>query len=151
MIFADKQRMQQAFLNLIKNAAESIEEEGKVFSRARKHFEKEKIAVKEHGCDLSKYGDTCTRESPVGKDSIDIEIQDTSEGIPPEILPKIFDTFFPTKAAEKDGAAIVIRKSSGLGFCVVQRIIEEHNGCIGFYSEVGEGTSFLIRLPMGWV
>ena len=77
MIFADEQRMQQAFLNLIKNAAESVEEEGKVFIRARKHFKKEKTAVKEHGCDLSKYGGTCTGECPVGKDSIDVEIQDT--------------------------------------------------------------------------
>ena len=71
------------------------------------------------------------------------------QGIPPEILPKIFDPFFTTKAAEKDGAPINIRKGSGLGLYVVEGIIEEHNCCIGVYSEVGEGTSFLIRLPMG--
>jgi two-component system NtrC family sensor kinase len=141
--------MQQAFLNLIKNAAESIEEEGKVFIKARKHFEKEKTVVKEHSCDLSKYSGICTGECPVGKDSIDMEIQDTGVGIPPEILPKIFDPFFTTKDSKKNSAPIVIRKDSGLGLYVVEEIIEEHDGRIGVWSEVGEGLSFLIRLPMG--
>jgi two-component system NtrC family sensor kinase len=145
MIFADKQRMQQVFLNLIKNAVESIEEEGKVFIRAQKHFGKEKTG---HGCDLSKYSGICTGECPVGKDTIDIEIQDTGVGIPPEILPRIFDPFFTTKDSEKDSARFDIRKGSGLGLYVVEEIIEEHSGCIGVYSEVGKGTSFLIRLSM---
>ncbi len=142
--------MQQAFLNLIKNAAESMEEKVKVFIRAQKHFEKEKTAVKEHGCNLSKYSGTCTGECPVGKDSIDIKIQDTGEGIPPEILPQIFDPFFTTKDSEKDSAPIDIRKGSGLGLYVVEEMIEEHNSCIRVYSKVGEETSFfLIRLQMG--
>jgi two-component system NtrC family sensor kinase len=141
--------MQQAFLNLIKNAAESIEEEGKVFIKARKHFEKEKTVVEEHGCDLSKYSGICTGECPFGKDSIDMEIQDTGVGIPPEILPKIFDPFFTTKDSKKNSAPIDIRKDSGLGLYVVEEIIEEHDGRIGVWSEVGEGMSFLIRLPMG--
>jgi len=57
---------------------------------------------------------------------------------------KIFDPFFTTK----DSGPIDIRKGSGLGLYVVGEIIEQHNGCIGVYSEVGKGTSFLIRLPM---
>jgi signal transduction histidine kinase len=90
-----------------------------------------------------------TGECPVVKDSIDIELQDTGEGIPPEILPKIFGPFFPTKDSAKDSAPIDIRKGSGLGLYVVEEIIEERDGCFGVYSEIGEGTSFLIRLPMG--
>ena len=61
---------------------------------------------------------------------------------------KIFDPFFTTKDSGKDSGPIDIRKGSGLGLYVVGEIIEEHNGCIGVYSEVGKGTSFLIRLPM---
>lgn len=123
-----------------------LRKKGEVFIRARKHFGKEKTAVKEHGCDLSKYSSAWTGECSFGKDSIDIEIQDTGRGIPPEILPKIFDPFFAMKDSEKDSALIGIRKGSGLGIYVVEGIIEGHNG---FYSEIGEETSFLIRLQMG--
>jgi two-component system NtrC family sensor kinase len=62
---------------------------------------------------------------------------------------KIFDPFFTMKDSEEDSALIGIRKGSGLGLYVVEEIIEEHSVCIGVYSEVAEGTSFLIRLPMG--
>jgi two-component system NtrC family sensor kinase len=148
-IFADKQRVQQAFLNLQKNAVESIVDEGKVFITARKHFVKEKGEVEEKCCEYERYRDICTGECPVGKDTIDIEIKDTGLGIPPDILPKIFDPFFTTKDVEKDsGSRLDVRKGSGLGLYVVEEIIEENDGCIGVYSEVGKGTSFLIRLPM---
>ncbi|MEW6569935.1 MAG: ATP-binding protein [Nitrospirota bacterium] len=148
-IFADKQRIQQAFLNLLKNAMESIADEGKVSVMAQKHFVKEKEAEKEKGCDYAKYRDICTGECPVGRDTIDIEIKDTGAGIPPDILPKIFDPFFTTKDVEKDSESrLDIKKGSGLGLYVVEEIIEENDGCIGVYSEVGKGTSFLIRLPM---
>jgi len=148
-IFADKQRIQQAFLNLQKNAVESIVDEGKVLITARKHFVNEKGAVEEKCCEYAKYRDICTGECPVGKDTVDIEIKDTGLGIPPDILPKIFDPFFTTKDVEKDsGSRLDVRKGSGLGLYVVEEIIEENDGCIGVYSEVGKGTSFLIRLPM---
>jgi signal transduction histidine kinase len=152
LIYADKQRIQQAFLNLLKNAVESITDEGKIFIMAKKHIEKEEAKVdvdREKFCEYPEYRYTCTGECPVGKDTIDIEIKDTGEGIPPEILPKIFEPFFTTKNSEKDSvSSIDIRKGSGLGLYVVEEIIEENNGCIGVYSEVGKGTSFLIRLPM---
>jgi signal transduction histidine kinase len=141
-IFADKQRIQQAFLNLQKNAVESIVDEGKVFITARKHFVKEKGVEEEKCCDNAKYRDTCTGECPVGKDTIDIEIKDTG-------APKIFDPFFTTKDTEKDSESrLDVKKGSGLGLYVVEEIIEENDGCIGVYSEVGKGTSFLIRFPM---
>jgi len=151
-IYADKQRIQQAFLNLLKNAVEAITGEGKIFIIAKKYFEKEEVQVgvnERNVCEYQKYRYVCTGECPVGKDTIDIEIKDTGEGIPPEILPKIFEPFFTTKDSEKDsGSMIDIRKGSGLGLYVVEEIIEENNGCIGVYSEVGKGTSFLVRLPI---
>ncbi|MGB9714960.1 MAG: sensor histidine kinase [Thermodesulfovibrionales bacterium] len=152
-IFADKQRIQQAFLNLIKNAIEAITDEGKVFIMAKKHFTKKAEGTVnetyEKVCEYPEYRYTCTGECPIGKDTIDIEIKDTGVGIPPEILPRIFEPFFTTKDSEKDSSSrIDIRKGSGLGLYVVEEIIEENNGCIGVYSEVGKGTSFLIRLPI---
>jgi two-component system NtrC family sensor kinase len=148
-IFADKQRVQQALLNLQKNAVESIVDEGTVSVTARKNFIKEKGLAEGKCLEYAKYRDNCVGECPVGKNTVDIEIKDTGMGIPPDILSKIFDPFFTTKDVEKDsGSRLDVRKGSGLGLYVVEEIIEENDGCLGVYSEVGKGTSFLIRLPM---
>ncbi len=137
VIFADKQRIQQAFLNLIKNAVEAItSDEGSVTIKAEKRralddSEDGKIGIYNY----LKYGGKCTLD----QDTVDIEIRDTGSGIPIDIVSKIFDPFFTTKD---------VGKGSGLGLFVVHEIIEEHDGCIAVDSEPGKGTTFLIRLPM---
>lgn len=135
VIFADKQRIQQAFLNLIKNALESISGEGSVFIGAQKHRAIDKLKDETGIFNYMKYRGKCTLE----EDTVDIEIKDTGAGIPHELLPKIFDPFFTTKD---------VGKGSGLGLFVVHEIIEEHDGCIAVDSRVGKGTTFLIRLPI---
>jgi len=139
VIFADKQRIQQAFLNLLKNAVQAIPDEGSVFISAAKHLYNWKLEEKPEVCDYPQYRGKCTGNCPSAQDIVDIEIKDTGEGIPPEILPRIFDPFFTTKD---------VGKGSGLGLSIVQEIIEDHDGCIGVDSEVGKGTTFLIRLPL---
>ena len=135
-IFADKQKIQQAFLNLIKNAIESITGQGRVLIRARRHLAGNECNDTETGIyKYRRYGEDCTRK----QDSVNIIIRDTGAGIPPEILPKIFDPFFTTKE---------VGKGSGLGLAIVHDIIEEHYGCIGVESKIGQGTTFLIRLPV---
>ncbi|MEK6699212.1 MAG: ATP-binding protein [Nitrospirota bacterium] len=134
-ITADKQRIQQAFLNLIKNAVEAIAEEGVITVRAGQHRAVDKEREAYAGIyNYLKYRGKCTVED----DTVDIEIHDTGPGIPPEILPKVFDPFFTTKD---------VGKGSGLGLFIVHEIIEEHDGCIAVDSEPGKGTTFLIRLP----
>ena len=134
-IFADKQRMQQVFLNLVKNAIEAVEEEGRIEIRARKTT----------GGKLENYesylSEECANMLPSSGDSeaVYIKITDTGKGIPQEIIGKIFDPFFTTKD---------VGKGSGLGLSIVHEIIEEHGGCIGAHSEVDRGTTFLIRLPV---
>ena len=133
-IIADKQRIQQVFLNLLKNAAEAITQEGTVTVTARKHR-----AIDKAGDDTSifnylKYHGKCTLED----DTVDIEIRDTGAGIPQEIIAKVFDPFFTTKD---------VGKGSGLGLFIVHEIIEEHDGCLAVDSEPGKGTTFIIRLP----
>lgn len=135
-IFVDKQRIQQAFLNLIKNALDSIDAEGTVFIRACRHMLKGTI---DEGCEYQKNQGQCTGECPIKTDTIDIEIRDTGSGISLEVLPKIFDPFFTTKD---------VGKGSGLGLYIVQEIVHEHDGCIGVCSEPGKGTTFVIRLPI---
>ncbi|MEW6587078.1 MAG: HAMP domain-containing sensor histidine kinase, partial [Nitrospirota bacterium] len=136
-IFADKQRIQHALLNLIKNAVESIVDEGKVCVRARKH-----LAGALHGeneiCD-SKFRGRCIGDCQLEQDTVDIVVEDTGVGIPADMLPRVFDPFFTTKD---------VGKGSGLGLFITTEIVEEHNGCMGVDSKVGEGTCFLIRLPL---
>lgn len=65
-------------------------------------------------------------------------VSDTGSGIPPEILPRIFEAFFTTKAPGK---------GTGLGLSTIARIVRGHGGCLSVKSEVGSGTSFDIYLP----
>lgn len=69
---------------------------------------------------------------------IEIKIKDTGCGISREDLPRIFEPFFSTKG----------QKGTGLGLAVIWGIIDNHNGTINVESEVGEGTTFIIRLPI---
>ena len=135
-IFADKQRMQQAFLNLIKNAIDAISpDEGTITIKAVKRRAMDEVDKKETDIDsYLKYWGKCTLD----QDTVDIEIQDSGPGIPIEIMPKVFDPFFTTKD---------VGKGSGLGLFIVHEIIEEHDGCIAVDSHPGKGTRFLIRLP----
>lgn len=121
-LYADKQRIQQVFLNLIKNAIEAISVKGTVAISAR--------AVAGGG---ERDFKNVTEDSIVY-----IKIQDSGAGIDPEILPKIFDPFFTTK----DGG-----KGSGLGLFITHAIIEEHGGSIKVESQPGRGATFLIQLP----
>lgn len=138
-IFAYKQRIQQAFLNLIKNAIESITGEGNIFIKAWKQLHALETSEGAEARIYERYRGKCTGKCPSEEDTIDIEISDTGKGISPDVLTKIFDPFFTTKD---------VGKGSGLGLFIVHEIIEEHGGCIGVDSEIGKGTSFLIRLPI---
>ncbi|MCK6560213.1 HAMP domain-containing protein [candidate division KSB1 bacterium] len=68
-----------------------------------------------------------------------LEVQDDGEGIPPDHLTKIFDPFFTTKGEGK---------GVGLGLSVVYGIIDAHGGDIEVKSRVGEGTRFIVTLPV---
>jgi len=70
-------------------------------------------------------------------DWIKIEIQDSGQGIPDDILPKIFEPLFTTK-----------QKGTGLGLPSCKNIIEQHGGSISVKTELGKGTNFIIALPI---
>jgi signal transduction histidine kinase len=67
-----------------------------------------------------------------------LRVSDTGPGIPPEMLPKIFEPYFTTKAA---------RQGTGLGLNIVQRLIKEARGGLHIHTEVGRGTTFALYVP----
>jgi two-component system NtrC family sensor kinase len=73
------------------------------------------------------------------KEFVDIEISDTGQGINKEDLDKIFDPFFTTKD---------VGHGTGLGLAISYGIIKSHRGKISVESKVGEGTTFIISLPI---
>jgi two-component system NtrC family sensor kinase len=73
------------------------------------------------------------------QDVIKIVISDNGKGIKKEIIDKIFDPFFSTKT---------VGEGTGLGLSICHRIVYEHDGTIDVESEPGEGTYFIIRMPV---
>ncbi len=72
-----------------------------------------------------------------------LEVQDNGIGISEEDLPHIFDRFYRAR-----GARDARSEGSGLGLAIVKHIAESHNGSINVTSQPGEGTSFVVALPL---
>jgi signal transduction histidine kinase len=74
-----------------------------------------------------------------GADCVAIEFHDTGTGISAEDLPRIFDPFFTTKGEGR---------GTGLGLSISYGIVERHGGWIEVESEVGQGSTFRVMLPL---
>jgi signal transduction histidine kinase len=68
---------------------------------------------------------------------VQVRFHDTGTGIPPETRQKIFDFLFTTKG----------EKGTGYGLAISRDIVAEHGGTLEVESEVGEGSTFTVRLP----
>lgn len=69
---------------------------------------------------------------------IRIRVSDTGCGIPADVLPRIFEPFFTTKETGR---------GTGLGLAIAAQMVEDHHGEIKVDSQVGQGTTFTVRLP----
>ena len=103
----DQSQFKQALLNLIINGVQAMENGGTLTVRAK----------------------------PLNE-GVQIDVEDTGQGIQPEQLDKIFDLFISTKA-----------EGTGVGLTIVKQIIEGHGGCVSVESNPGHGTKFSILLP----
>ena len=107
-------RLQQVFLNLFLNAKDAMAGGGKL------------------------------RVATSNGDSVSVRISDTGSGIAPEHMPRIYDPFFTTKNAPREGQA----RGTGLGLSVTYGIIQEHAGQIRVESRPGSGTTFTLEFPL---
>lgn len=119
---ADARQLEQAFLNLLLNAVEAMSEGGQLVLRT------EVVVATEH---ISRF------EPHKREPQIQLEIQDSGPGIPPEILPRLFSPFVTSKAG-----------GTGLGLAITRRIISEHHGSIRVETKHDRGTIFRIVLPL---
>jgi signal transduction histidine kinase len=103
-------RLRQAFLNLVLNALEAMPDGGRL-------------------C----IGTDCTGDSGW----VCVTFADTGCGIAPEVIPRLFEPFYTTKA-----------NGLGLGLYITHDVVEEHGGRIEVESLLGEGTTFTVWLPV---
>jgi signal transduction histidine kinase len=75
----------------------------------------------------------------VENNKIEVRIRDNGTGIAPEIKDKIFDPFFTTKP---------VGQGTGMGLAICYQVVERHRGKIEVISELGEGTEFVVTLPV---
>ncbi|MCK5297085.1 MAG: PAS domain S-box protein, partial [Alphaproteobacteria bacterium] len=125
-ILGDKSQLQNAILNLGVNARDAMIEGGEIT------IETNNISLNNEYC-RSKTSDLKSGYY------VQLTIQDTGVGIPPDIQNKVFEPFFTTK---KTG------KGTGLGLSAVYGTIRDHQGDITVYSEIDKGTIFHIYLPI---
>jgi signal transduction histidine kinase len=74
------------------------------------------------------------------RDFVEVRVRDTGTGIPAEVRSRVFDPFFTTKAVGQG-------TGQGLAICYAT-VVEKHAGQIDFESELGVGTTFIVRLPI---
>jgi signal transduction histidine kinase len=116
LAFVCGNEIQQVLLNLLTNARQAMPRGGQILLR---------IAP-----------------DPVSN-TVDVTVRDTGTGIPPEVLPKIFDRYFSTK----QGPDATGKGGTGVGLSMCSEIIEAHQGKIRVESTVGVGTAFTLKLP----
>ena len=112
-IYGNTGKLQQVFLNLFLNARDAMPEGGTL------------------------------RVSTVNGANVTVSIADTGSGIAQEHIHRIYDPFFTTKTAVKNG-----RRGTGLGLSVTYGIIQEHAGKIRVESHIGSGTTFHLEFPL---
>ncbi|HEY0991747.1 MAG TPA: ATP-binding protein [Kofleriaceae bacterium] len=81
---------------------------------------------------------TITIETTGDTGTVEVKIRDNGQGIPPDILPRIWDPFFTTKD---------VGEGTGLGLSIVHELVERHGGTIECETKVGAGTVFTVKLP----
>jgi two-component system NtrC family sensor kinase len=121
-IWIDADQIKQVVMNMVVNAQHAVEQKGSIAISTRRVMQ-------------SQPGAQSTEPMPM----VEIAIVDTGCGIPDKNLRRIFDPFFTSKD---------VGKGTGLGLSVSHGIVEAHGGLIDVQSQVGEGSTFRVLLPL---
>src|SRR5256712_314978 len=111
-VYADQDQLRQVLFNLVQNAHQAM----------AKHPGPRVLTLRTTEVD--------------GR--VRVEVRDTGPGIPPELLPRVFDAFFTTKPAGE---------GTGLGLWMSYSIVEQHQGRLGCESRPDGGATFVVELP----
>jgi PAS domain S-box-containing protein len=118
-------QLNQVFMNILANAIDALEEYSRLplLSENRQHRSTIRI-----------------RTEKLNEDWIAIRIADSGSGIPEQVQQRLFDPFFTTKP---------VGKGTGLGLSIsYQIVVEKHRGRLKCISALGEGTEFVIEIPL---
>ena len=125
----------QVLLNLTVNALQSTPEPHRVALRTERIKTSLNLAELQNGpCDRYMNFDGLKNEPPL----VALSVEDNGPGIPPPTLARLFEPYFTTKPRGQ---------GTGLGLCIVQRLVREAHGAIHVHSVVGQGTRFTVYLP----
>ena len=126
--------LNQVLMNLFSNAIDAIDEADEADKVAGDESSESTLTTR--GCLKVK-----TQALEVaGEPWVEVVIADTGSGIPPEIQSQIFDAFFTTKP---------VGQGTGMGLSISYSIItDKHSGSLTFTSKLGEGSEFVIQLPV---
>jgi two-component system cell cycle sensor histidine kinase/response regulator CckA len=125
---ADPGQLEQVIVNLAVNARDAMAEKGTAGTLTIQTYAVKADQVAELGSDILPIADYAA-----------LSVTDTGCGIPPSVLGKVFEPFFTTKE---------VGKGTGLGLSTVYGIVKQSGGFIFADSKVGEGTRFVIYLPV---
>lgn len=118
-VFAEHNRLEQVFINLVSNAIDAMDEK----------------AARPDNADKEK---RLTIRSFAENGQVVVKVIDTGTGMTEEIKNKILEPFFTTKK---------VGKGTGLGVSISYGIVKDYNGSIEIESEVGKGTTFILKFP----
>jgi len=140
MILADQRQIEQVFVNLALNALYAMPEGGKLSLVTKIEHVFVNLALDVQpitpGADKTnanaKNGKTDAQQE--GQDNVGVEVSDTGQGLPPDLVERIFEPF-------------VIEKG-GLELAIVQQIVERHGGKVAAYNRPEGGATFTVTLPI---
>src|ERR1700761_4625325 len=120
----DPDQLENAVLNLAINARDAMNGEGRLTIEASNAFLDDEYVRQHEELSAGQY--------------VMIAVTDTGTGIPPDILERVYEPFFTTKAEDK---------GTGLGLAMVYGFLKQSGGHVKIYSEVGAGTTVKLYLP----